>query len=49
MAALLVRAGESGALGGVIAFVVREVVCLAEGGGWEGCLAGGALEAVAVH
>jgi hypothetical protein len=49
LAALLIRAGEAGALVGVVAFVVREVVGLAEGGCGEGGLAGVAFEAVAVH
>ncbi len=49
MAAILVGAGEAGALAGVVAFVVCQVVGLAEGGGWEGCLACGTFEAVAVH
>ena len=49
LTALLVRGGETGALVGVVAFVVREVVCLAEGGCGEGGLAGVAFEAVAVR
>ena len=39
---------EAGALVGVVAFVVRDVVGLAERGGGECGLAGGALGAVAV-
>jgi hypothetical protein len=49
LAAILVGAGEAGALAGVVAFVVCQVMGLAEGGGWEGCLACGTFEAVAVH
>ena len=49
MAALLVRACEAGALGRVVTSVVGEVVGLAEGCCGEGCLAGVAFEAVAVH
>ena len=44
-----VRAGEAGAFVGVVAFVVSEVVGLAEGCCGESGLAGVALEAVAVH
>ena len=46
---VMVRGGEAGALAGVVAFMVRKVVGLAEGGCGESCLAGVALEAVAVH
>ena len=41
MAAMRVGAGKAGALVGVVAFVVRKVMGLAEGGSWKGGLAGG--------